>query len=159
MQVAGLVIPPARAAALGLLVLSSLGLAVFLRVNRWGRALRAWDQGRGFLWTVGVDPAGLGRRLMAFCGAVAGLAGGLLCLGHTVSIQDGMAMTMRCLCVAAAAGPRGSMPVMGAGLGLGLAEALVGHCLGTQWMALVPYALVILILTLREIKRPWPFFS
>jgi len=103
-EIASLVIAPARAATVGLLAALSAGLIVFLRTNRWGLALRAWDGGTGPLWTVGVAPAALGRRLMAICLGLAGLAGGLLCLGHSITIQEGMAMTMRCCCVAAAGG-------------------------------------------------------
>lgn len=153
-EIAGLVIAPARAATLALLALLCVGLVVFLRTNRWGLALRAWDGGTGPLWTVGVDPAGLGRRLMAICLGLAGLAGGLLCLGHSLAIQEGMAMTMRCCCVAAAGG-FGLGAILAAGLGLGLAEAVVGQVCGTRWMAIVPVVLVVLMLHMRRITSPW----
>jgi len=155
LAIAGLIVSPVRAATLALLAVLALGLALGLRFNRWGRALRAWDQGRGPLWTVGVDPAGLGRRLIVVTIGLAGLAGGLLCLGHTIAIQEGMAMTMRCICVAAAGGT-GAWPVMAAGLGLGLSEALIGHVLGTRWMALVPCVLVMVTAHARRSKTPWP---
>jgi branched-chain amino acid transport system permease protein len=154
-QAAGMVMSPVRVAACVLLVFWAAVLAAFLRFNRWGKALRAWDHGDGPLWVAGVNPVGLGKRAMALSSGLAGLSGALFCFGYTVGAQEGMAMTLRCLCVAAAAGGIDPLRVMAAGLGLGLAEAVVGHAVGSQWMAIVPCALLLLIVPLREIKNQW----
>ena len=143
-------IPPVKALVLLLVATTAALLHAGLHRSRWGRALRAWDRGAGPIWVAGVDPRRLGRLSLGTGLAVAGAAGFFLSLSYTAAIQEGLAMTMRCLVVAVLAGRLSPWRVLAAGLGLGLGEALTAHWLGSQWAPLLGYLLLLALGPLRR---------
>ena len=131
--VAGVALPPAKLGLLGAGICVAAGFHLYLRRSRWGRALVAWNRGTAPVWFVGVDTASLGRRA-AFLGIfVCALSSGFLALSYTVSIREGMAMTVRSLVLAVLGGTLSPLGVLGAGMGLGVGESLVGQALGLRW--------------------------
>jgi branched-chain amino acid transport system permease protein len=147
--------PPARLALLAAALFTALAVHAFLKRNRWGMALRAWDRGRGDLSLAGVSEEAVGRRAAGVGFAVSALAGGFLALSYTVSIQEGMTMTVRSLVLAVLGGTLSPFGVLGLGLGLGLVEAWVGSVIGMRWVPAVGYGLLLLLLPQMERRRAW----
>jgi len=131
--VAGVALPPAKLALVGTGICVAAGFHIYLRRNRWGRALVAWNRGAAPVWFVGVDTGLLGRRAAALGLSVCALSSAFLALSYTVSVREGMAMTVRCLVLAVLGGTLSPLGVLGAGVGLGIGESLVGHVLGLRW--------------------------
>lgn len=149
----GVALPGPKLALLGAALVTGLGVHVFLKHNRWGKALKAWDQGRAPVCLVGVSPESLGRRAVALGFAVSALAGGFLALSYTVSIREGMTMTIRALVLAVLGGTLSPLSVLGLGMGMGIGEALVGQALGMRWGPAVGYGLLLFLLPVLERRR------
>ncbi len=150
-----LAVPPAKLGLLASGLCLAVGFQLYLRKSRWGRAFVAWDLGREPVWLAGVDTAALGRRAVALGVAVSALAGGFLALSYTVSIQEGMAMTIRLLVLAVLGGTLSPLGVLGAGMGLGVGEALLGQVLGLRWSPALGYVLLLVILPVMGRRRAW----
>ncbi|MFO7784333.1 MAG: ABC transporter permease subunit [Thermodesulfobacteriota bacterium] len=150
---AGVTLPRAKLALMGAALITSLGVHLFLKRNRWGMALRAWDRGRAPVYLAGVSPESLGRRAAGLGFALSALAGGFLALSYTVSIREGMAMTVRALVLAVLGGTLSPLGVLGLGMGMGVGEAFVGQVLGMRWGPAVGYGLLLFLLPVLERRR------
>ncbi|MCF8062493.1 MAG: hypothetical protein K9M82_08260, partial [Deltaproteobacteria bacterium] len=140
------ILPGAKLVLLAAALGTGLGLHLYLKCGRWGRALMAWGRGDAPVWIVGVDPGVLGRRAAAMGFAVSALAGGFLALSYTVSIREGLAMTVRVLVLAVLGGTLSPLAVLGLGLGLGVGEAWVADALGMRWGPALGYGLLLFLL-------------
>jgi len=142
-QVAGLVLPPIKVLGFSCVVCLALMLSLGLRRQRWGYALRAWDYGRGPIWLAGVDPCLVGRLSLGVGLALAGMAGVFLAFSYTISIQEGLTLTMRCLVIAVLAGALSPWRVLVVALAVGLGEAMVAQWAGTQWSPAISYLMLL----------------
>ena len=142
-QIAGVVLPPFKVLGVACVVALALALSMGLRQRRWGYALRAWDYGRGPTWLAGVDPCLTGRLALGLGLAIAGVAGGFLAFSYTISIQEGLTLTLRCLVIAVLAGVLSPWRVLAVALVIGVGEALVGHWAGAQWAPALSYLLLL----------------
>jgi branched-chain amino acid transport system permease protein len=149
----GLAVAPARLAALAAALGLVSGLTLWLHRSRWGRAMRAWEGGSGPVGLMGIDPVRLGRGAMALGLGIAGLAGGMLGATQVVAIEEGMALTVRCLGLAVLGGTLSPGRVLGSGWLLGVWEAWVGQLWGAQWSSALGYGLLLLLLPLRARGR------
>ncbi|MGB3067381.1 MAG: branched-chain amino acid ABC transporter permease [Ottowia sp.] len=131
----------------GLLLIAVL--EAMLRRSRFGKQMRAVAQNRFAAQVVGIDVRGVGMRTFMLGAAIAGLAGALLVpiaqftpyMGHNVVIKAFVVVVI---------GGMGS--VAGAvvcGLGLGVAEALVGLALSDGFTTALVYALLLVTLMVR----------
>lgn len=139
----GIAVPPAKLALVGAGIVLAIGMHVYLKKGRWGRALVAWNRGDAPVWLVGVDAGRLGQRAVSLGFAVCALAGGFLSLSYAVSIREGMIMTVRALVLAVLGGTLSPLGVLGLGVGLGLGEAWIGHAAGLRWGPVLGYALLL----------------
>lgn len=139
----GIAVPPAKLALLGAGIALAVGMHVYLKKARWGKALVAWNRGSAPVWLVGVDTGRLGQRAAALGFAVCALSGGFLALSYTASIREGMAMTVRALILAVLGGTLSPLGVLGLGVGLGMGEAWIGQAAGLRWGPALGYALLL----------------
>ena len=139
----GIALPPAKLALVGAGIGLALGMHVYLRKGRWGRALVAWNRGTAPVWLVGVDTGRLGQTATALGFAVCALAAGFLAFSYTVSIHEGMVMTVRALVLAVLGGTLSPLRVFGLGVGLGVGEAWIGQAAGLRWGPVLGYALLL----------------
>ena len=139
----GISLPPAKLALVGAGIGLAVGVHVYLKKGRWGRALAAWNRGTAPIWLVGVDAGRLGQRAAALGFAVCALAGGFLALSYAVSIREGMVMTVRALVLAVLGGTLSPLGVLGLGVGLGVGEAWIGQAAGLRWGPGLGYALLL----------------
>ena len=144
------IVPPLKAMVLALVLITALIFTLFLKFHRYGRALRAWDSGNGWVWLMGIAPRRLGRLALSLGLGLAFVAGGFLSLSYTMTIQDGMGMTLRCLVLAVISGTLAPWAVMLTGIGLGMGEAWIGQLAGTQWSPLLGYLLLLVVLPLQQ---------
>ncbi|CAN5630623.1 branched-chain amino acid ABC transporter permease [soil metagenome] len=132
---------------IGLLLIAAL--ETMLRRSRFGKQMRAVAQNRFAAQVVGIDVRSVGMRTFMLGAAIAGLAGALLVpvtqftpyMGHNVVIKTFVVVVI---------GGMGS--VTGAvvcGLGLGVAEALIGIQLSDGFTTALVYALLLVTLMVR----------
>jgi branched-chain amino acid transport system permease protein len=154
-RLAGIVLAPAKLTALAA-ALSLAGVVwLFLTRTRNGKALRAWQGGAGMVQLMGASPPRLGRQAMGLGFGIAGLAGAMLAVTQVVSVQEGMALTVRWLCLAILAGALSPWRVLAGGALLGAGEGGLGQICGTQWGAAWWYGLLLAILFWRaQRQRP-----
>jgi branched-chain amino acid transport system permease protein len=130
-----------------LVMMTALGL--MLRYSWAGRALRAAAQNGVAAQVCGVDPRRVALLTFAIAAAFAGAAGALMASVYTVDPQTGAAVTLKAFVVVILGGMGSVAGAAVAGLGLGIAEALVSAYLGNGLRDIFGFALVILVLLVR----------
>ncbi|SHE90953.1 branched-chain amino acid transport system permease protein [Modicisalibacter ilicicola DSM 19980] len=133
--------------------LASMGvLALFISRSRLGRACRACSQDRGMANLLGINTDLVISMTFVIGAALAAVAGLLLGMYYgVVNPYIGFLAGLKAF-TAAVLGGIGSIPgAMLGGLILGIAEALTGGYLSTEYKDVVAFGLLILIL----LFRPW----
>ncbi len=127
-----------------------IGLTIFVKYTRLGRAMRATAQNPTAARLMGIDIDRVIRATFVIGGALAGVASVIYALtitriGYTVGFQNGLyAFT------AAVLGGIGNIPgaVLG-GLLIGLVRALGDGYVGSEWSSALVFLILILILVFR----------
>jgi len=145
-----LLIPLIKLSSFILCFSGALLLSLFIKKSLLGKAFRAWETAESKIALVGVDQAGMGKKAMAIGFGFAGFAGAFFALSYSVSIHEGLDMTIKALCLAVIAGTLSPMSVFGIGLLLGVGESWIGMIIGSQWSPVLSYTLFLVILKVRR---------
>lgn len=127
----------------------ALGLHLFSRRSKYGKALRAVVQNRDAAQLMGINVVAAVVLSFALSGLFAGIAGILIAPLFTISSTMGTLFGIKAFAVAILGGINNAWGVMVAGLIYGLAEALITALLGSTYTQILTFALVILALTIR----------
>ena len=127
----------------------ALGLHVFSRRSKYGKALRAVVQNPDAAQLMGINVAAAILFSFAISGLFAGIAGILIAPLFTISSTMGTLFGIKAFAVAILGGISNAWGVMAAGLIYGLAEALITALLGSTYTQILTFALVILALAIR----------
>jgi branched-chain amino acid transport system permease protein len=127
----------------------ALGLHIFSRSSKYGKALRAVVQNPDAAQLMGINVAAAILFSFAISGLFAGIAGILIAPLFTISSTMGTLFGIKAFAVAILGGISNAWGVMAAGLIYGLAEALITALLGSTYTQILTFALVILALAIR----------
>lgn len=124
-------------------------LVLWLRLTRWGRAIRAVASNPELAQCMGVDRPRVFLLVFAVGSALAGVGGTLIALRDTASPFMGVAPVLAAF-IAVFLGGIGSIPgaVVG-GLVLGLAENMGGLLLPGHWQGVIAFVVLFLVLVFR----------
>ncbi len=148
-NVLGVALPYARLANLGLVLITVIGLHLFLSRTYLGKAIRATADEWESAILVGVN---IRRTYLVTLGLSAGLAsiaGALVAVGYGLSPSIGLQWTLKALVVVVLAGTGSIFGVFPAGLLLGVGEALSGIVAGPAYREVFGLLIFIVILVLR----------
>src|SRR5256714_8774558 len=125
----------------------ALGLHLFFRNSRYGKALLAVVQNPDAARLMGIDNERVTTFSFALSGLLAGVAGILVAPLFTISSTMGTLFGIKAFAVAILGGIGHAWGVVLAGLIYGLTEALITALLGSIYTQIVTFGLVILSLT------------
>jgi len=149
LRLGGVVVSSLRLLLLGLIVVLTVLIHLFLRRTFWGRALRAVMEDREGAMLAGID---IGTAAMVAFGlgtALTAAAGVFFVTLIPVDPHIGIPLTLRYLAIIVLGGV-GHLPGALAGsVVLGLAESLVSFYVGAEWSLTVAFLILIAILLLR----------
>jgi branched-chain amino acid transport system permease protein len=127
----------------------ALGLHLFFRSSRSGKALLAVVQNADAARLMGVDTGRMISFAFALSGLLAGVAGILVAPLFTISSTMGTLFGIKAFAVAILGGIGNAWGVVLAGLIYGLAEALITALAGSTYTQIVTFTLVIVALVVR----------
>lgn len=147
--IAGLVFPLVRLGALATAFVAIAALHVFLRRTYLGKAIRATAEDWEAALLMGIDNRRTYLVAFALGSALAGVAGTLVSVGHSINPSIGPEWTLKALIVVVLAG-LGSMPgTFLGGLLLGLAESGSTLVIGGAYREVVGLVIFLLVLMVR----------
>lgn len=114
-----------RGVLLGAALAIVAGVAVFLRVSRLGRSIRAVAQNPEAAELVGIDVARVRTLNFALCTAIAGAAGCLVSQAQPIHPGMGPPLLLRAFAVTALAGPGHVTGALAGSSGLGVVESVI----------------------------------
>jgi branched-chain amino acid transport system permease protein len=142
-------IPMRMLVAVGVALVLTAALTVYLSQTFIGRAIKAVAQDQTALALMGADPVKVKQWAFGIATATCALAGALMIIVGPVEPGLGRLYIGRTFCVAVLAG-LGSMPgTLAAGVILGVAESIVLTSLGTSWAPADAFGILLLVLAVR----------
>lgn len=141
-----------RLISLGLAGALALGIVIFMRYSRMGRAIRATAQDPRAARVLGVNTDHVYAFTYALNAAICGAAGVLVSLIWVIQPYFGIVYSIRAFVIVTAAG-LGNLPgVILAGLGLGMAENAAVFVLGAQFAVATVVSLLLVVLIIRQFQ-------
>jgi len=131
------------------LILGGL-LLMFLRRSRMGQAIRATAQNARAARIMGVDTDRVYAVTFGLNAAICGAAGALVAMTWFIHPYLGLPYTIRSFMIVIVAGLGNVIAVLGAGMGLGVAENFAGFVFGAEYQAAFVFALLVVILVWRR---------
>lgn len=142
-------VPLRMLVALGVALLLTIALSLYLSRTFMGRAIKAVAQDQVALSLMGADPVRVKQWAFGIATATCAIAGALLIVVGPVEPGLGRLYIGRTFCVVVMAG-LGSMPgTLAAGIMLGVTESLVLTSLGASWAPAVAFGMLLLVLAFR----------
>ena len=136
------------ACAAALIVGASVTL--FLKRSRMGQAIRATAQNPRAARILGIDTDHVYAWTYALNAAICGAAGALVAMTWIIHPYLGLPYTLRSFMIVIIAGLGNIGAVLGAGMGLSVAENFAGFILGTEYQAAFVFGLLVVILVWRR---------
>jgi branched-chain amino acid transport system permease protein len=127
----------------------ALGAYAFLKLSRFGKALRAIASNASAAPLVGVDVERLSAHAFAVGGVLAGVAGLLISSFISINPTIGAEYTMKALIVITMGGIGNVLGGLLAGLFLGLVETFGAHYIDPGLVTAISFALFIVVLLVR----------
>lgn len=149
---AGVTVPLARLAAFAVALVLAAALWVLLNASRTGRAIRATAQNLVAARLYGVDPRHLYALTFGLGAALAGAAGGLYGVVSQLTPYVGVSLTAKSFVIAIMGGLDNPFGIVGAGLVIGIAEALAALYIGPTFTDVISFGLLVLILVARPAR-------
>jgi branched-chain amino acid transport system permease protein len=146
---AGMALPYTRLISFAIAFAAIGGLHVFLQHTRTGKAIRAVAEDAEAADLAGVNIQRHYMGTMALSAALAGLAGTLVVIGYGVTPTTGLAWLLRALIVVVLAGTGSILGTFGAGILLGVVEAISGVLLGSATREIVGLVIFLAVLLVR----------
>lgn len=148
-QVAGLTVSTVRLLFLGLILVLTTAVHLFLQRTFVGRGIRAVIQNREGAMLVGVNIPRVSMLTFGMGTALTAVAGTLYVVLLPVDPYMGIPLTMKYLAIVVLGGVGNLVGALTGSMILGLAEALVGFYVGSEWSLTVAFFLLVLILLVR----------
>ncbi len=144
-------LPEIRLVAFGFVIVLGIGLALFLKSTRMGRAIRATAQNPRAARIMGVDTDRVYATTYALNAAICGAAGSLIVMTLVVGPFTGIVYTIRAFLIVIVAGLGNIPAVVVAAFGLGAAENFAGFILGAEFQVAFVFGLLVVILVGRNL--------
>jgi branched-chain amino acid transport system permease protein len=148
-QVAGLDIYGTELAAVGFTLVAAVGLYVFLRASRWGRALRAVADNAEAAGLYGIRVPIARRAAVTISIVVAGAAGMVISPFTVLTPGVGTTYLISAFAVVIVGGIGNALGAVLAGVGIGLVTSLSSGYLASYWTSLAPLIAILLVLLVR----------
>ena len=133
-------------------IVFAIGLVVYMKKSKLGRAIRATAQNARAAKILGVDTEKVYAATFGINAALCGVAGALISITFTIHPYMGLPYTIRSFMIVIVAG-LGNLPgVALSGMGLGVFEEFVDYILGTEFRIGSVFLLLVLILVYRRFK-------
>jgi len=133
-------------------VIFAIGLVIYMRKSKLGRAIRATAQNARAAKILGVDTEKVYAATFGINAALCGVAGSLIAITFTLHPYVGLPYTVRSFMIVIIAG-LGNLPgVALSGMGLGVFEEFADYILGTEFRIGSVFLLLVLILVYRRFK-------
>jgi branched-chain amino acid transport system permease protein len=133
-------------------VIFAIGLVIYMRKSKLGRAIRATAQNARAAKILGVDTEKVYAATFGINAALCGVAGALISITFTLHPYVGLPYTVRSFMIVIVAG-LGNLPgVALSGMGLGVFEEFADYILGTEFRIGAVFMLLVLILVYRRFK-------
>ena len=133
-------------------IVFAIGLVVYMKKSKLGRAIRATAQNARAAKILGVDTEKVYAATFGINAALCGVAGALISITFTIHPYMGLPYTIRSFMIVIVAG-LGNLPgVALSGMGLGVFEEFADYILGTEFRIGSVFLLLVLILVYRRFK-------
>ena len=133
-------------------IVFAIGLVVYMKRSKLGRAIRATAQNARAAKILGVDTEKVYAATFGINAALCGVAGALISITFTIHPYMGLPYTIRSFMIVIVAG-LGNLPgVAMSGMGLGVFEEFADYILGTEFRIGAVFLLLVLILVYRRFK-------
>ena len=145
-------LPNAKIFAAIVSIAFAIGLVIYMRKSRLGRAIRATAQNARAAKILGVNTEKVYAATFGINAALCGVAGSLIAITFTLHPYVGLPYTVRSFMIVIIAG-LGNLPgVALSGMGLGVFEEFADYILGTEFRIGAVFLLLVLILVYRRFK-------
>ena len=145
-------LPNAKIFAAIVSIVFAIGLVMYMRKSKLGRAIRATAQNARAAKILGVDTEKVYAATFGINAALCGIAGALISITLTLHPYVGLPYTVRSFMIVIVAG-LGNLPAVAvSGMGLGLFEEFADYILGTEFRIGAVFLLLVLILVYRRFK-------
>jgi branched-chain amino acid transport system permease protein len=133
-------------------IIFAIGLVIYMKKSKLGRAIRATAQNARAAKILGVDTEKVYAATFGINAALCGVAGALVAITFTIHPYMGLPYTIRSFMIVIIAG-LGNLPgVAVSGMGLGVFEEFADYILGTEFRIGSVFLLLVLILVYRRFK-------
>jgi len=146
---AGITVPLVRLEASVVALALTFALWTLLLRTRLGRAIRATAQNLVAARLYGVEPRHLYALTFGIGAALAGAAGGLYGVVSQINPYIGATLTAKCFVIAILGGLENPLGVIVGGMVLGLVESLTGLYVGSTYIDVASFGLLVLVLIFR----------
>jgi len=147
-EIGGVTIPYVRLATLGICVLLTLLLQLFLAKTKTGNAIRATSQNRQAAEIVGVHVGRIYSITLGVSAALAGACGSLISMVQSFTPFEGGYFIMKAFIICVLGGLGNVMGAIIGGLILGIVETMGARVLGTGFQEAISAIIMILVLIL-----------
>ena len=133
-------------------IIFAIGLVLYMKKSKLGRAIRATAQNARAAKILGVDTERVYAATFGINAALCGVAGALISITFTIHPYMGLPYTIRSFMIVIIAG-LGNLPAVAvSGMGLGVFEEFADYILGTDFRIGSVFLLLVLILVYRRFK-------
>ena len=152
LDIANLRIPGSELIAVGFTIVVAVGIYVFMRRSRWGRALRAVAENPRAAGLYGVRVPIARRIAVSVSIVLAGVTGIAISPFLVLTPEAGTTFLLTAFAVVIIGGIGNTMGAVAAGLAIGLADSFAAGYLSSVWTTLAPLLLILLFLLIRPVK-------
>ena len=146
-------LPNSKIFAAVISIIFAIGLVIYMKKSKLGRAIRATAQNARAAKILGVDTEKVYAATFGINAALCGVAGALISITFTIHPYMGLPYTIRSFMIVIVAG-LGNLPgVAISGMGLGVFEEFADYILGTEFRIGSVFLLLVLILVYRRFKQ------
>ena len=133
-------------------IIFAIGLVIYMKKSKLGRAIRATAQNARAAKILGVNTEKVYAATFGINAALCGVAGALISITFTIHPYMGLPYTIRSFMIVIVAG-LGNLPgVAISGMGLGVFEEFADYILGTEFRIGSVFLLLVIILVYRRFK-------
>ena len=146
------VLPNSKIFAAIISIIFAIGLVIYMKKSKLGRAIRATAQNARAAKILGVDTEKVYAATFGLNAALCGIAGSCIAITFTLHPYTGLPYTVRSFMIVIIAG-LGNLPAVAiSGMGLGIFEEWADYLLGTEFRIAAVFSLLVLILVYRRFK-------
>jgi len=146
------VLPNSKIFAAIISIIFAIGLVIYMKKSKLGRAIRATAQNARAAKILGVDTEKVYAATFGINAALCGIAGACIAITFTLHPYTGLPYTVRSFMIVIIAG-LGNLPAVAiSGMGLGIFEEWADYLLGTEFRIAAVFSLLVIILVYRRFK-------